>query len=139
MADEFFEFGITELLKAAQPVTDIAGEQLFWVNVDQNAGLNYLRLQVVDDLTEKTLTSTATFSKARLQVDSVADSYKQAKRLSRAVYDTLNGFVGMAGGVLFQELSAIDKAQDIPNVDAEKKRVFTVSQDFRVWYKFVTA
>lgn len=113
-------------LLASAAVTAYVGNRIDWGARVQGKALPAVVLYVIDDSEASTYTHPSGLSQGRVQVDCYAETYKDAKLLSRAVREVLDGYVG--GGFLgIFHAGTRDGREGGSN---EATRPFRVSLDF---------
>ena len=120
------------ILLASSGVTALApAARINWGAHPQGAALPALVLNVISDAEEYTMTGPDGLSQGRVQVDAYADTYAQAKQLSRAVLAALSGYRG--GG--FQGVFHVGTRDSREGGSNEADRPFRVSLDFTTHWR----
>lgn len=104
----------------------VAGGRRFWVRAPQETAKPFIVLSRVSGVRDYHLQGASGYVASRVQVDSYADSYTEAKSVARATIDALSGHRGGAIQGIF-----IDSERDLPTTDAgEVNQLFRTSVDF---------
>ena len=115
------------LLLASSGVTTLApAARINWGSHPQGAALPGVVLNVISDAEGMVMNGPNGLSEGRVQIDAYADSYSQAKALSRAVIAALHGLRN-TNFRLVTHVSTRDSREGGTN---EAERPFRVSMDF---------
>lgn len=114
------EEAITKLLAL------VAGGRRFWVRAPQGTARPFVVLNRVSGVHDYHLQGASGYVASRVQVDSYADSYTEAKGVARSAIDALSGHRGGTIQGIF-----IDSERDLPAADSgEVNQLFRTSVDF---------
>ncbi|WP_340109461.1 DUF3168 domain-containing protein [Pikeienuella sp. HZG-20] len=124
------EEALRALLLADGAVAALAGGRVDWGETRQSAGRPYAVLTLIGGAPGRTQSGPDGLFQGRVQIDCAAETYAEAKALSRAVRGALDG--RSAGGFQGIFLSAERDGRDAEVADA----LFGVSLDFLIaWSK----
>ena len=122
------EIGLFSILTGTSPQT-AAGDRVYPVTV-QDPTFPYIRYQRITTQRNQALTGNVGVTDATLQIDSVAESYSEAKTLADSVRVLLHGYSG-AWGTLACRLATLDDENDNEYRDGDRA-IYSVIQRFRI-------
>lgn len=119
------ETGLVALLNSSAAVTAINGGRIYPLLIPANSALPCVTYQLISTVPEYCNDGPTGFTKSRIQVDTWANDYLDAKNLANAVRQTLDGYSGtLPDGT--QVLSIMrDNATDLNDEDSRLMRVQT--------------
>lgn len=114
------EEAVTELLAL------VAGGRRFWVRAPQGTARPFVVLNRVSGVRDYHLQGASGYVASRVQLDSYADSYAEAKAVAHSAIAAMSGRrTGSIQGIF------IDSERDLPAADAgEVNQLFRTSVDF---------
>ena len=118
------ETALVARLGSTAAVTALVGARIYPMLVPQTAALPAIAYQKISPGFLSTLRRTLGLAGPRIQVNSWASSYKDAKAVARAVRNSLNGYDANGVAALL-----IDE-RDLMNPDGPRH---AVSQDYSIW------
>jgi hypothetical protein len=142
------EEAILARIEDLSPVTAIVGTRVYLDMLPQGPTYPAVRVVQVSDLATQHLRGPDGMRYARVQVDHYAedasgvDTYEVVSELWAAVYG--DGFGTTASGVFGWKgtigspgfyISNVEDAGRRRHYDSDERRVLTMSQDYRVWYR----
>lgn len=128
------EEALRALLVGATSVTALVGTRINWGAHPQGDPWPGLVLNLVSGADGMTMQGPDHLNMGRVQIDCYADSYGEAKTVSRAVIDALNGYRGAGFRGVFHA-STRDSREGGTN---EPDRPYRVSLDFMVNWRATT-
>lgn len=120
----------TRLLANATLSSEVGGNRIYPVRLPDGVTYPALSFQKISDLTEPHLGGASRIKRARLQVDTWADTPDKAWELADLVRTQLDGFNGVVDGVQFAS-SIIGSETDLYEDGIERYRV---TSDYEVSY-----
>lgn len=116
-------------------VTALIGSRMHPLLLPQNSTYPAASYQLISDSDEDTRTHSdrvgdSRLTRPRIQVDSWAKTYLEAKDLARKIKDAVAGFIGTMGTLEVRGVW-LDRMSDDYEDDSETYRV---SQDYVLWY-----
>lgn len=119
------------LLRADANVTALAGNRINFGEHPQGEPHPAIVLQTISSETDMHMNGSGGLETARVQVDCIADTYRDAKYLARAVNDAIHFYRG-GGFFLINQIAARDSRETGSN---EAERLFRTSLDFNTAWR----
>ncbi len=121
---------LVALLLGSSAITAIAGQRIRFGRADQKDVRPYVVVQKAGNSPNYTMRGPSGYVMTRLQIDSYAETFTQATKLSRAIKALLGGYSGGTIQGIF-----IDSERDLPAADAGNvSNLFRTSIDITVHY-----
>jgi hypothetical protein len=101
------------ILKGAAPVLALVADRIYFGVAEQNERRPRIVLTLVSSNRAHTHQGAGGYTRGRMQVDSLAPTYPDAKALAKAAQDALDNYVGTVDGTPIDWIET-EEARDIP-------------------------
>lgn len=106
------------ILSSTGAVTQLVGDRIYPVQIDQGAGLPAIAYQQISGPREHNVSGPIGWVRARYQITAWADTYLDAIDLATAIRVAVDGYSGTIAGLVIDHIFVVDEG-DVPDLSAE--------------------
>lgn len=128
------EEALRSLLVAASAVTELVSTRIYWQQAPQSVTGNFINLSRISGVRGYTMQGDDQFTESRVQVDCWAGKYSEAKLISRAVVNTVSGFLGTQSGVRIGGIFVDSERDDSTQNAGGSNERYRCSLDLIIWH-----